>query len=232
MTTAIVLAGGLGTRLRAEVPNVPKPMAPINMRPFLEYLMDYWIDQGVDRFVLSIGYKSQIIIDHFGSSYKGISLDYVVEEIPLGTGGGLLLALEKVTADKVLLLNGDTFFPVPLDRLEQFYAEASADCVFSLFEAQEAGRFMGVDIGNGGEILSLSSNDQKIGRLANGGVYLLRPKTIKALSLPKGIKISLEEDIFAKMMTQSMHLFGIGFKSIFIDIGVPADYRQCSDILR
>ena len=77
MTTAIVLAGGLGTRLRAEVPNVPKPMAPINMRPFLEYLMDYWIDQGVDRFVLSIGYKSQIIIDHFGSSYKGIPLDSV-----------------------------------------------------------------------------------------------------------------------------------------------------------
>ena len=83
VTTAIILAGGLGTRLKKVNPKLPKPMAPINGRPFLEYLMDYWIEQGISRFVLSIGYLSQSIIDHFGKKYRGTSIDYIIEELPL-----------------------------------------------------------------------------------------------------------------------------------------------------
>jgi D-glycero-alpha-D-manno-heptose 1-phosphate guanylyltransferase len=231
MTTAIILAGGLGTRLREEVPDVPKPMAPINGRPFLEYLMDYWISQGVERFILSIGYKSQIISEHFGGCYKSSAVCYAIEESPLGTGGGLLLALEQVTSNKVLLLNGDTFFAVPFLTLDQFYHDSSADCAFSLFEAQQAGRFMGIDVNAKGKILSLSANDQKIGRLANGGVYLINPEKIKKLNLESGIKISLEDDVFACMMRASSHLFGVAFQNRFIDIGVPTDYRRSFEII-
>ena len=97
MATAVILAGGLGTRLRSIIPNLPKPMAPIGDRPFLEYQLDYWIAQGVNRFVLSVGYRHQVIIDYFGNSYKGVEVDYVIEQKPLGTGGALLLAAEKVT---------------------------------------------------------------------------------------------------------------------------------------
>ena len=110
MTEAIVLAGGLGSRLKAAVPDVPKPMAPINGRPFLEYLVDYWAGQGVDRFVLSVGYKREVIEEHFAVRHKGMEMDYAVENQPRGTGGGLLLALKHLRrSGTFLILNGDTF---------------------------------------------------------------------------------------------------------------------------
>ena len=92
MTTAIVLAGGLGTRLRTVVPDWPKPMAPVAGKPFLTYLLDYWIGQGIDHFVLSVGYRHEAIIDYFGDSYHGVLIDYVIETEPLGTGGALRMA--------------------------------------------------------------------------------------------------------------------------------------------
>ena len=95
MTSALVLAGGLGTRLRSVVSKLPKPMAPVRGRPFLEHLLDYWLHQGVNHFVLSVGYLHELIIDHMGSNYKGAMIEYVIEESPLGTGGGLLLGAQK-----------------------------------------------------------------------------------------------------------------------------------------
>ena len=121
---AIILAGGLGRRLRAAVPDVPKPMAPINDHPFLEYLIDYWISQGVDRFVLSVGYKHEIIKRHFGTRYKGIDVDYAVEDQPLGTGGGLLLALKRLRrTGPSLIMNGDTFFKVDLAPMRRYHQQ-------------------------------------------------------------------------------------------------------------
>ena len=112
--TAIILAGGLGTRLREAVPNLPKPMVPIHNRPFLEHQMDYWIEQGITRFILSVGYLKDIIISHFGNSYKSVSIDYAIETSPLGTGGALLLAAKNLN-ETFLVLNGDTFIEVSLD---------------------------------------------------------------------------------------------------------------------
>lgn len=231
MATAIVLAGGLGTRLRNEVPDVPKPMAPINGRPFLEYLLDYWVGQGITRFILSIGYKSKVIVDHFGSVYKGAQVDYAIESRPLGTGGGLLLALEKVDDPDVLLLNGDTFFSVSLRELHQFYLNRNADCVFSLFPAAEPGRFMGLDLDSQGRIFSLAADNKKVGRLANGGVYIIRCNAIRELNLPKATKISLEDDIFLKMLEGSFSVYGVKFDSTFIDIGIPFDYKRAAELL-
>ena len=110
---AIILAGGLGTRLRSIVPKLPKALAPVGNRPFLAYLFDFWIAQGVDRFVLSVGYKHEIIQKEFGVSYKSAKVDSAVETAPLGTGGGLLLSWKKLRSPKpFLILNGDTFFNV------------------------------------------------------------------------------------------------------------------------
>jgi D-glycero-alpha-D-manno-heptose 1-phosphate guanylyltransferase len=123
VTSAIILAGGLGTRLRSAVPDLPKPMAPIAGRPFLAYQLDYWIRQGVDRFVLSVGYRHESIMAYFGAAYRGIAVDYSVEQTPLGTGGGLLLALERLDGGQrpFLLLNGDTYFEVDLATLSAFH---------------------------------------------------------------------------------------------------------------
>ena len=232
VTTAIILAGGLGTRLRSAVTDLPKPMAPIGGRPFLEYQLDYWIAQGISRFVLSVGYQHEVIIDHFGTSYKGIELNFVIEETPLGTGGGLLLAAEKVGNDApFLLLNGDTYFSVDLKTLTEFSQEKDADWCFSLFHSNEVGRYMGMDVSPQGQITSLKSDTDHSGCLANGGVYWVHPRALRSSRFAPGNKVSLEDDIFPSAMDSGQHLFGIEFPGIFIDIGLPDDYHRASTLL-
>lgn len=232
MITAIVLAGGLGTRLRGVVPDLPKPMAPVGGRPFLDHQLDYWIAQGVGRFILSVGYRHEAIVNHFGSSYKGVELDYVIEESPLGTGGGLLLAAGKAAINEpFLLLNGDTYFEVDLNALIGFSQTNDADWCFSLFRTNEPGRYMGMEIAARGRITSLKSGTSQPGRLANGGVYWVRPRALAGNRFVPGNPVSLEDDILPAAMTAGQRLFGMEFTGTFIDIGVPDDYRRASALL-
>lgn len=230
MTTAIILAGGMGTRLRSAVPDVPKPMAPVNGRPFLEHQMDYWIDQGIDQFVMSVGYKKEVIMDHFGASYRDMPLIYAIEEQPLGTGGGLLLAAQGLS-EPFLVLNGDTFFEVDLTALLKFHDDHHSEWTFSLFRANEAGRYMGMAITSDGEITSLKSGTDEIGRLANGGVYLINPSTLIKSGFLPGQNCSLEDDLIPSFIGQGGKLFGLEFTGGFIDIGVPQDYHRAEDIM-
>lgn len=232
MTLAIILAGGLGTRLRSAVPDLPKPMAPIGGRPFLEYQLDYWVIQGIDHFVLSVGYRHEVIIDYFGTSYKGAELSYSIEHTPLGTGGGLLLAIEKIgIAEPFLLLNGDTYFAADWKMLSEFSQANDADWCFSLFRANEKGRYMGMDVSPQGQIISLRSDTGHPGRLANGGVYWVHPRALHGGRFSLGEKVSLEDDIFPAALASGQRLFGIEFSGIFIDIGVPDDYHRAATLL-
>jgi D-glycero-alpha-D-manno-heptose 1-phosphate guanylyltransferase len=232
MISAIILAGGLGTRLRSAVPDLPKPMAPIGGRPFLEHQLDYWIEQGIGHFVLSVGYMHEVIMNHFGNGYKDAKLDYVIEENPLGTGGGLLLAAEKIGKDEpFLLLNGDTYFAVDLNRLIEFSMSNDADWCFSLFRASEVGRYMGMEISSQRKIVSFKSGTGQPGRLANGGVYWVNPRALHNGRFAPGDKISLEDDIFPAAMAAEQGLFGMEFSGTFIDIGVPDDYRRAPALL-
>jgi D-glycero-alpha-D-manno-heptose 1-phosphate guanylyltransferase len=232
VTTAIVLAGGLGTRLRSAVPDVPKPMAPINGRPFLEYQLDYWITQGISEFILSVGYRSEIIIEHFGSIYRGASVRYAIEEEPLGTGGGLLVAACQLNASgPYLVLNGDTFFEVPLAKLLDFHTNRQSDWTFSLFRTGEAGRYMGMRLAADGRIESLRSGTAgQPGLLANGGVYLVEPGIPECSGFTPGDKASLEDDILARLSATS-RLFGYECTGRFIDIGIPDDYHRAGQLL-
>ena len=230
MTTAIILAGGMGTRLRSAVPDVPKPMAPVNGRPFLEHQMDHWIDQGVERFVLSVGYKMEVIRDHFGDSYRCKPLAYAIEDEPLGTGGGMVLAAQGIT-EPFLVLNGDTFFAVDLNALFRFHDAHHSEWTFSLFRANEADRYMGMDVQADGEIVSLKSGKGEPGCLANGGVYLINPSVLPALTFVPGQNLSLEDDLITAFVEQGGKLFGLEFPASFIDIGVPQDYYRASHIL-
>lgn len=232
MTSAVILAGGLGTRLRSTVPDLPKPMAPIGGRPFLEYQLDYWIAQGIGRFILSVGYRREAIMDHFGSRYKSAELEYAVEEKPLGTGGGLLLAVEKISRDEpFLLLNGDTYFAADWNVLNAYALAHDADWCFSLFRTSEQGRYMGLELSPDGHIISLKSGGTEGSRLANGGVYWVHPRALRETRFLPGDKASLEEDIFPASLASGQRLFGLEFTGTFIDIGVPDDYRRAATLL-
>ncbi len=232
MPSAVILAGGLGTRLRSAVPDLPKPMAPISGRPFLEYQLDYWINQGVGRFVVAVGYRHEDITKHFGLRYKGVEIEYVVEERPLGTGGGFLLAAEKFgRREPFLLLNGDTYFEVDWSVLNTYALEHDADWCLSLFRTSEKGRYMGIEVSPQGRITSLKSGVEQGPRFANGGVYWVHPRALFGTKL-RGEKLSLEDDIFPEALAAGRRLFGIEFTGAFIDIGVPDDYHRAPAILK
>ena len=231
ISTAIVLAGGLGTRLKGVLKGLPKPMAPIRDRPFLEYQMDFWIDQGISRFILSVGYLNQTISSHFGDSYRSVEINYVQENTPLGTGGGLLMAAKNL-AEPFLLLNGDTFFEVELNDLCLFHNEHNAEWTMSLFRSKDLDRYMGVGLAKTGEILDLKSKESQIDLLVNGGVYLINPSAISRLNLNPGIKSSLENQLLPSFLSLGGRLFGFECYGKFIDIGIPEDYYRAKKILK
>ena len=227
---AIVLAGGLGTRLRAAVPDLPKPMAPVNGRPFLERLLDYWVAQGVKRLILSVGYRHEAIRAHFGKSYRRVPIRYAVEDQPRGTGGALLLAAESLQGrDAFLVLNGDTWFEVPLKTLVKFHASRRPDATLALFRSPQEGRYTGLGIGKDGEVLSLGTGAK--GGLANGGVYLMARTLLEGAPRSASAPVSLEEDILPLALRAKKRLYGLECGGRFLDIGVPEDYHRAGAVL-
>ncbi len=230
VSTAIILAGGLGSRLKNVLKGLPKPMAPIRDRPFLEYQMDFWISQGITRFILSVGHLNHIIIDHFGHSYNKASIDYIVEDELLGTGGALLLASQGLT-ETFLVLNGDTFFEVNLNNLTVFHNKKKSEVTLSIFKSNHLNRYMGVNLKNDSEILSLQFKGSEPTALVNGGVYLVSPTALSRFNKKTFKKSSLENDLLPKFISLCGCLYGFESSGKFIDIGVPKDYYRAQKIL-
>ncbi len=211
---------------------MPKPMAPLAGRPFLEYQMDYWIRQGVRRFVLSVGYKHELIERHFGTAYRGAEIAYAVEATPLGTGGGLLLAISTIrAAGPWLVLNGDTFFDVSLSELRKFHEASQADITLSLFPVENNTRYTGIELDSEQRITRLKSGSDGNRQLINGGVYLLNETALSALPYRAGDKASFETDILEKALEAGKRLYGYSTNGKFIDIGVPEDYSRAAHLL-
>jgi D-glycero-alpha-D-manno-heptose 1-phosphate guanylyltransferase len=230
---AIILAGGLGKRLRSAVPSLPKPMAPIKGTPFLRYLFDYWLSQGIRHFILSVGYKHEVIRAKFGTKYKDIDINYSIENEALGTGGGLLLAIKQLRTKKpFLLLNGDTFFAVNLKNLLQCHKNCKSDMTLSLVEIRQNKRYSGVLLDKHGMIYSIDSptNSSKNG-MANGGVYIIESELFSNYQKQKPKKCSLEEELLPQLLIKKKRIAGFISKSSFIDIGIPHDYNLAADIL-
>jgi D-glycero-alpha-D-manno-heptose 1-phosphate guanylyltransferase len=233
ITTAVVLAGGQGTRLRDTVPDVPKPMAPIGGRPFLEYQLDYWIAQGIREFILSVGYRHEVIVRHFGASYRGAAIRYAIEKEPLGTGGGLLMAAKLLgSLTPCLVLNGDTFFEVSLSTLFEYHTTRRSDWTFSLFRTDKPGRYMGIQVAADGRIESLrSATAEQSSVLINGGVYLIEPGILGNSGFTAGDKTSLEDEILPALRDRRARMFGYESAGQFIDIGLPQDYSRACRLL-
>ncbi len=215
---AVVLAGGLGTRLRAAVSDVPKPMAPVQGRPFLERLLDYWIGQGVRRAILAVGYMHDTIRRHFGEQYRGCAITYSIEHQPLGTGGALVQALPLVEGQTFLVLNGDTYFAVPLAALREFHQQHGADASLSLFRSDNP-RYTGIALATDGRITSFSGQGA-----ANGGVFVFERTAVARL--PAGAS-SLEKDLLPRVGS----VYGCVFDVPFVDIGLPEDWRAAANII-
>lgn len=230
VTTAVILAGGLGTRLRGAVPDRPKPMAPVRGRPFLEHLMDYWIDQGVQRFIISTGYLGEMIRTHFGDRYRSAAIGYVHETVPLGTGGGLLLAARGLQ-DPFLLLNGDTFFAVDLADLSAFHDARKSQWTLALFRVGGNDRYMGLEIDAQGRVGRLKVKPSGGEGVANGGVYVVDPAVLAPWLAESEAKLSLEDDLLPALLASGAPIFGMIQEGEFIDIGVPDDYFQAAEVL-
>lgn len=231
--TAIILAGGLGTRLRTVVPDLPKPLAPIAGRPFLHYLLDYWLGQGIKRFILSVGYRAEAIIEQLGDRYGNAHLQYIREDSPQGTGGAFLLATQCLKKEQpVLLLNGDTFFAVDLAAFSAFHAEKGADWSFATFRTAESGRYLGMQINGERQVLHFAKGLTEGWREANGGVYLCMPHRLTNPACPSlSVPLSLENDLFPAWLATGQRFFAYLSNTAFIDIGVPDDYRRAPRII-
>ena len=225
MTIAYILAGGYGKRLKKVVPNLPKPMAIIEKKPFLEYLLDYWIDEGVTKFIISVGYLKDIIIKHFGNKYKNIPIEYFVEKSPLGTGGGLIFISNQLS-DPFIVLNGDTFFEVSLKELLMFKKKNKIGFVMNLFETSERDRYGIVDIKKKIWVESIDQLKKNKKGWANGGVYLINPDVFKKSNFKSGVAYSLERDIIPYLISLGNIVGGNKQKKKFLDIGIPKDYYK------
>jgi len=224
---AIILAGGFGTRLKEVVDDVPKVMAMVNGRPFLEYVLDY-LDRNVfDHVVLSVGYKHEIIQRHFKDKYKSIHIDYAIEEEPLGTGGAIQLAFEKINGFRAMVFNGDTMFRVDMDKIVNFHFSKSTGFSLVLREVGNVERFGAVEINTDNKITCFSEKGKKTGQgNINGGVYVIDKKFFETMGFPR--KFSMEKDGFEKLY-ETYPFHGILCKQYFIDIGVPDDYKRAQD---
>ncbi len=228
MMEAIILAGGMGTRLREVVADVPKPMALIGDKPFLWHILRWLVRYKCNRIIISSGYKSETISDYFGDSFDGIPLDYAVEEKSLGTGGAVKFSLERTTEDDVLIVNGDTWFPVDLEKFLSFHRKSESRFTIALKRMKDFTRYGSVDC-SGNSIVKF--NEKKFCRdgLINGGIYLMNRHFLDQFSLPAAF--SLEKEVLEKVAGKGM-LRCLEFSEPFIDIGIPDDYRKAQSMFR
>lgn len=219
---AIVLAGGRGTRLQSVVSDVPKPMADVGGRPFLTYILDYLITQGITRTILSVGYKHEYIETQLGSTYRTLSLVYAVETTPLGTGGAISNSLKLATTNHVWVVNGDTYLPASFQKLA--YVHQRMKSAFSLFlrEVDSDGRYGGVQVDKAGVVTQFTAKGETGRMLVNAGTYLV--ERLFFLEWARDLEqFSLEDLFFA---SPPVPLVGVSVDNYFIDIGIPDDYKR------
>ncbi|EHB2862398.1 NTP transferase domain-containing protein, partial [Campylobacter coli] len=214
---AIVLAGGLGTRLRSVVQDLPKPMAPINGKPFLAFVLEYLKKQGITEIILSVSYKYELIQEYFKDEFHGMKIHYNIEKELLGTGGAIKDAL-KFVKNEVYVLNGDTFFDIDLKKP---VLNSSKICI-ALKQMQNFDRYGTVNVDEQGIVTSFEEKVFKKQGLINGGVYLLKKDIFNNFSLER--KFSFEE--FLQENYKTLKIQTQIFDDYFIDIGVPKDYKE------
>lgn len=218
---AIILAGGFGTRLRALVPDVPKPMAPIAGRPFLEILLTALADKGFSRVVLSLGFMAEKVTQYFGDEFADMQLAYVIEDQPLGTGGAIRLAMESCRGNHVFVFNGDTYLDLEVAEVEQRWQQHQLPLIVGR-EVPNTARYGRLAVADG-KVCGFAEKGMAGAGLINAGCYILNAGQLDKF-IPN-TAFSLEADY----LTQAVQLLPFELfvtQGKFIDIGVPEDYQR------
>lgn len=228
MKEAIVLAGGFGTRLRSVVSDVPKPMARVAGRPFLELLLAHLARNAFERVVLSVGYMAEVIREHFGDTWQGMRIEYAVEREPLGTGGAIRLAIAQCTADHVHVFNGDTYLGLDTRDTEALWVRAGMPIIVGR-GVDDTARYGRLDVDGDGRIRRFLEKEASGGPgLINAGCYVL-PRDIVE-DFPAVERFSFEVDYLREAVMRRVFL-AQSTDAEFIDIGTPEDYARAQVLL-
>jgi D-glycero-alpha-D-manno-heptose 1-phosphate guanylyltransferase len=226
---AIVLAGGLGTRLRGVLPDIPKCMALVNDKPFLHYVLSYLGSAGFSKVILSVGYRKEQIISHFGNEFQSIQLAYAPEDEPLGTGGAVMLASRQVQGDSFFVVNGDTCFIPNLQAMAEEHIRWAADVTIAARYMENTARYGLLDTNDQGRILAFREKDplSEPGYI-NGGIYLMGKQIFNGIT---ETRFSIEQDIF-RVKAGSLRLQAYYSEAFFLDMGIPEDYLRAGELFR
>lgn len=225
----IILAGGLGTRLRSAVPDLPKCMAPVAGRPFLYYVINYLRMQGIEKIIFSLGYMHKVILDWLANEFAGLDYDYVIEQEPLGTGGAIQFALQKATAEHVFVANGDTLFKFNAAAQLERHLQNNAECTLALKPMQHFDRYGLVALDNAHHITRFKEKQYYESGLINAGLYLIKKQAFLERGFPE--KFSFEKDYLEKFVEAGC-FSGISNNTYFIDIGIPEDYNRAQEAFK
>lgn len=222
---AIILAGGLGTRLRSVVSDLPKCMAPVAGHPFLYYLLEYLSKEKMTHVILSLGYKHELVEEWIAQYQWPFRISFSIEEEPLGTGGAVKLALEQASEKEIFILNGDTFFAVNLKEFRQFHHLKKSEFSIALKPMIQFNRYGNVETNSTEKITAFREKQPCENGQINGGVYLMnRPSTL----LPDhSERFSLESDVLQKKVGNA-EIYGFVSSEYFIDIGIPEDFAKAN----
>ncbi|MEO9210507.1 MAG: nucleotidyltransferase family protein [Ginsengibacter sp.] len=230
---AIILAGGLGTRLRSVITDLPKCMAPVAGKPFIYYVIEFLKNNGVTHFIFSVGYLHEVIEKYLQENYTHINYTLSIEDEPLGTGGAIKLACNKALEKDVLICNGDTLYKIDVLAFSKFHQEKKSTCTLSLKPMQNFDRYGVVEINEEGNIQLFKEKQFYQSGLINGGLYALDVEEFLNEKFPERFSFEkeyLEQKVLAISLEKS-GMFGMIQDAYFIDIGIPEDYEKAQQDL-
>ncbi len=227
---AIVLCGGAGTRLRSVTGDAPKSLASIGDRPFLELLLHQLRRHGFQRLILAVGYQRNLIRSHFGDRAYELTLEYSTELTPLGTGGALRNAVDLITSDSVLIMNGDSYTDADLSAFADDFYAARADMSVLVVPADGRVDCGLVSVDSSNQVLGFKEKQSSTGNFyVNAGIYMAT-KHILEDAVP-GARVSLEEELFPRWLAEGKYIRAFRHLGKCVDIGTPERYQNAQDIL-
>ena len=219
---AIILAGGLGTRLKTAVPDLPKALAPVAGRPFLFYVINYLRLHGINSFIFSLGYRADLIINYLKNEFPLLDYKIVIEDDPLGTGGAIKKSLNACKQDNIIIANGDTLFKVDLQSMFSFHIQKNSECTLALKYMANFDRYGVVELNEDSRIISFREKAHYENGWINGGLYIIHKSSFHADQFPQ--KFSFEKE-YLEDQYQNKPFYGFQSDGYFIDIGIPGDYQ-------
>ena len=224
MSSAIVLCGGVGSRLGLLTRDMPKPMMTVGGRPFIAHVLDTLCESGVEFVILAAGFHWRIIADYVQHDWHGLPVRYSVEDIPLGTGGAIHRAMQRNQLEQALVVNGDTLFRIDLGAFLRVPLPDNCDTRVALRHVSDCGRYGRVSIDGRHHITAFGEKNRAGAGLINGGIYLQRRRPLVTFGEQA---FSFEADYLSHANGDG-RMVGMPFDSYFIDIGIPEDLQRAN----